>query len=234
MQQWLDRLTDLTALELDQEKLEGALEELTGKLGFSGYAYLNVQPSNIVAVSNYDKNWQSLYFKRSYATLDPVVKRAKSTKRIFTWSGEQEQHHLSKSERSFYAQAAEFKIRSGITIPVRTANGALSMFTLASEKPSLDCNRDIDAVAAATAVAQLHARISFIGATPSSESPGYLDPKGATYLKWIAVGKTMDEVADIESVKYNSVRVKIAEMKRRFEVHTMTHLIALAIRKKLI
>lgn len=38
----------------------------------------------------------------------------------------------------------------------------MSMFTLASGKPAVDLDREIDAVAAVTAVGQLHTRISFL------------------------------------------------------------------------
>lgn len=234
MQHWLDKLTDLTAIEGDQSNLKDALAGLAEQIGFGGYAYLNIQPGHMLAISNYHPEWQSVYFERNYSALDPVVGRAKSMKRTFTWSGEQERPQLSKGERSFYAHAADFGIRSGITIPVKTANGSMSMFTLASEKLAIQLDREIDAVAAATAVAQLHARIAFLQATPSVEEAAYLDPKEATYLRWIAVGKTMEEVADLEGVKYNSVRVKLAETKKRFNVHTTTHLAALTIRRKLI
>ncbi len=234
MQHWLDKLTDLTAIEADQGNLEDALAGLTEQIGFGGYAYLNIQPGHVLAISNYHPDWRSLYFERNFSALDPVVKRSKSLKRIFTWSGELEIPRLSKPERSFYSHAADFGIRSGITIPVRTANGSMSMFTLASDKPTIDLDREIDAVAAAMAVAQLHARIAFLHATPTVESAAYLDPKEATYLKWIAVGKTMEEVADLEGVKYNSVRVKLTEAKKRFDVHTTTHLTALVIRRRLI
>ncbi|CDN95457.1 MULTISPECIES: autoinducer-binding transcriptional regulator TraR [Rhizobium/Agrobacterium group] len=234
MQHWLDKLTDLTAIESDQCTLEDALAGLAEQIGFGGYAYLNIQPGHVRAITNYHPEWQSVYFERNYSALDPVVKRAKSMKRTFTWASEQEGSRLSKPERSFYAHAADFGIRSGITIPIKTANGSMSMFTLASEKLTIDLDREIDAVAAATAVAQLHARIAFLQARPSAENAAYLDPKEAAYLKWIAVGKTMEEAADLEGVKYNSVRVKLAETKKRFDVHTTTHLTALVIRRNLI
>ncbi|WP_172691166.1 transcriptional regulator TraR [Rhizobium rhizogenes] len=234
MQHWLDKLTDLTAVEGDQSNLEEALSDLAKRIGFGGYAYLNVQPGHLLAISNYHPEWRSAYFERRYSDLDPVVKRAKSLKQAFTWTGEQEKPRLSEAERSFFAHAADFGIRSGITIPVKTANGSMSMFTLASKKPTIDLDKEINAVAAAAAVAQLHARIVFLRAQPTIENPAHLDSKEATYLRWIAAGKTMEEVADIEGIKYNSVRVKLAEAKKRFDVHTTTHLIALAIRKRLI
>jgi len=234
MQHWLDKLTDLTALQGDESILKDALADLAEETGFSGYAYLSIQPGHALAVSNYHPEWQFAYFERGYSALDPVVRLAKLTKRAFTWSGQHEQSRLSRAERSFYAHAADFGICSGVTIPVKTANGAMSMFTLASEKPTVNMDGAIDAVAAAAAVGQLHARISFLQTTPSAEEPASLDPKEATYLRWIAVGKTMEEIAEIEGVKYNSVRVKLVEAKKRFDVHTVTHLTAIAIRRRLI
>ncbi|TIU50110.1 MAG: hypothetical protein E5W19_10345 [Mesorhizobium sp.] len=41
-------------------------------------------------------------------------------------------------------QAGDFGIRSGITIPIRTAFGHMFMLTVASHKPSLSLERDID------------------------------------------------------------------------------------------
>lgn len=234
MQHWLNKLTDLAAIPGDESILKNALATLTEQLGFAGYAYLNIQPGRSIAISNYHPEWQSDYFKRGYLAIDPVIRRARSLKRAFIWGSEQQLPRTSKAERSFFAHAAEFGIRSGITVPIKTAYGSIAMFTLASEKPAVDLDREIDPVEAASAVAQLHARINFADPTPSVEELTGLDPKGAAYLSWIAVGKTMEEAADLEGVKYNSVRVKIAETKKRFDVHTLTHLTAVAIRRGLI
>ncbi|NSZ19968.1 autoinducer-binding transcriptional regulator TraR [Agrobacterium vitis] len=234
MQHWLDKLTDLATIEGDECILKTGLACVADHFGFTGYAYLHIQHRHIIAVTNYHHDWRSLYFDKKFDALDPVVKRARSRKQVFAWSGEQERPRLSTEERAFYAQAADFGIRSGITIPIRTANGSMSMFTLASERTAIPLDREIDAVAAAAAVGQLHARISFLRTSPTAEDAAWLDPKEATYLRWIAVGKTMEEIADVEGVKYNSVRVKLREAMKRFDVRSKAHLTALAIRRKLI
>lgn len=234
MQHWLDKLTDLAAIQGDESILKQALANLAEQAGFDGFAYLHIQPGHTVAVSNYHPEWQEIYFQRKYSALDPVVKRARSLKQVFVWSGEKEWPRLSKAERAFFAEAADFGIRSGVTIPVKAANGSISIFTMASNKAEIDLERGIDAVAAAAAVGQLHARMSFLSLTPNRQDPAWLDPKEAAYLQWIAVGKTMEEVADLEGVKYNSVKSKLEESRKRLDIHTMPHLIALAIRAGLI
>lgn len=234
MQVWLDKLIDLASLRGDENVLNKALTDLTGQAGFSRYAYLHIQPGHTTALSNYPDEWRSIYFERKLDRVDPVVTRAKSLKRVFTWSGENEGSHLAKQDRSFFDSAAEFGIRSGVTIPVKAANGSISMLTLASEEPVIDLHLDIDSVTAAAAVGQLHARMSLLPMTPVAQHPAWLDPKEAAYLRWIAVGKTMEEAAQLEGVKYNSVKSKIEETRKRFQIHTMPHLVALAIRAGLI
>lgn len=234
MQDWLDKLTDLTATQGDESVLKQALSDFTDQAGFGGYAYLYIRPGHTIATSNYHPEWRSIYFQRNFETIDPVVKRSKSLKQAFTWSAEQEGPRLSKAERAFYAKAADFGIRSGVTIPIRAPNGSMSMFTLASDKIAIDLDRDIDAVSAAAAVGQLHTRMCFLPLTPTEQHPAWLDPKEAAYLQWIAVGKTMDETADLEGVKYNSVKSKLEETRKRLSIHTMPHLVALAIRAGLI
>lgn len=234
MQYWLDKLTDISALQGSESVLKQALENLTKDAGFEGYAYLHLQPGHILAITNYHPEWRSIYFKEKFATIDPVVKRARSLRQAFVWSGEQDSLRATRAERLFYSRAAEFDIRSGVTIPVRTSNGSMSMFTLASQKPTVDVARDIDVVAAAAVVGQLHARMSLLPLTPTVQHPAWLDPKEAAYLKWIAVGKTMEEAAYLEGVKYNSVKSKLYETRKRLGVHTMSHLVALVIRAHLI
>lgn len=97
-------------------------------------------------------------------TLSLTVNRAKSLKQAFSWSGEHERRRLSKEEREFFDRAADFGIRSGITIPIRAANGSTSMFTLASDTTEIHLERDINPVAAA-AVGQLHTRMSLLPLT---------------------------------------------------------------------
>lgn len=234
MNDWWDRLIDATGVGTNKARLRGALANVTESLGFDGYAFLHVAPHQSFAVSNYAPPWQGIYFERNYQSVDPVVLRAKSLTGAFAWSGDDTKSRFTKEQVEFYMHASEFGIRSGVTIPVRTPNGCVSMFTLASGKPAIGLERDIDAIAAAAAVGQLHARLSHLDVEPSVEEPVYLDPKAAAYLRWVAAGKSMEETACIEGVKYNSVRVKLADTKKHFNVHTMTHLLAIAIRRGLI
>ncbi|MBM7321978.1 transcriptional regulator TraR [Agrobacterium sp. S2] len=234
MQHWLDKVLDVSALRGDESIFKDALTNLAHQAGFSAYAYLYISPGNAIASSNYPAEWRSIYFKQQFEAIDPIVRRAKSSKRVFSWSGDKERRQVSNEERTFLNRAMDFGIRSGITIPVRAAYGSTSIFTLASDRHNINLESDIDPIAAAAAVGQLHARMASLSPNSNICSPTWLDPREATYINWIAVGKTMEEVADLEGVKYNSVKSKLEEARKRFKIHTMPHLVALAIRSGLI
>ncbi|MFA1676043.1 transcriptional regulator TraR [Rhizobium mongolense] len=230
MRHWLDKLTDLAAIPGDERIVKHGLARFTEEMGFAGYAYVNILSSHAHIVSNYGPEWQSEYAKQHYFEIDPVVRRARALTGAFTWSGERERSQLSKEERSFYAHAADFGIRSGVTIPIRAAHGTLAIFTLASERPESDLQHGLDPLAAA-AVGQLHARISFTDLAPTVPQPEFFDSRAANYLYWLSEGKTKTEVAGIDNVSYNSVRAKLRQY---LDTKNTTHLVSTAIRKGLI
>ena len=159
MSNWVEKLLDITVIGNDQSMVKGALANLADRFDFVGYAFVNIRPGQTYAVSNYDIDWQKIYDTLDYRFIDPVMRQAQLIRRAFAWSGEAEKSSLSKEQKNFFSKAADFNIRSGVSIPVATANGAMSMLTFASAKPSLASDMEIDAIMAASAVAQLHTRL---------------------------------------------------------------------------
>lgn len=230
----VERLAEVAAGAINSDRLEHSLAALSDDLGFGLYAFFHASGSRTFAISNYPKVWQELYFNRNYKSIDPVVCRAKKRTSAFCWSGLQECRYLPPAQREMYTASANFGIRSGITIPVRMPNSSLSMFTLASDCPTVQFDADFDAIAAAAAVGQLHARINDLESRPTIEGDAFMTPLESRFLRWIEVGKTVEEIATIEGVKYNTVRVCLEKAKKRFGVFNITQLTAIAIRRKLI
>lgn len=230
---WLQKLTDATSLARSDAAIKSSLSSLVQQLGFERYAFLNVQHKAILAFSNYADSWQSLYFERNFAEIDPVVRTARRELRPFVWHAPHPRRERSKAVRLFYAAADEFGIRSGITIPIRTAFQHVSMLTMASSKRTMSVDQDIDPVAAATAVAFLHARIESAGAaTPSSTTA--LTPRQAACLKWAAEGKTMRDIAELENLSYGTVSFHLNNARKTLDAITLQQATALATQLKLI
>src|SRR3546814_6096172 len=94
----------------------------------------------------------------------------------------------------------------------------MSMLTFASAKPSLASDMEIDAIMAASAVAQLHTRLEHMRVTPSIEEKIVLTPKQVNYIRWLSLGKTVEVIAELEQAKYAGVRSAIDDVKS--EEHT--------------
>ncbi len=234
MDRFLQRLLDISAITRDQTTLKAALAELADQFDFCGYGFLNLRPGETYAVSNFSPEWQHRYLSAKLNRHDPRIDKARRIRRAFSWSAEAEWTSLSKEGQRFFSAAGQFGIRCGISIPVAIANGAMSMLTFASSRPTLAREWTIDPIAAASAAGQMHARIESIRTAPSAELPIYLSPKEATYVRWLELGKAVDVVAEIEQVKYNTVRIALAEVRRRYDLCNNTQLVALAIRRGLI
>lgn len=234
MKHWLEKLTDVTAINYNRNGLKEALTALSEDLGFGQFAFFHVNTGTSFAVSNYGKEYQRLYFEKNLKHVDPVVAKAKTLLRAFSWSWDRDKRTLTKAQKEMYERSSDFGIRSGITIPIRTPNGSMSMFTLASGNDNVYLDKDIDAVAAAAAVGQLHARIALLQTQPTSQESVVFTPKEATFLRWTEAGKTVRDIAQIEGVKYNTVRVNIENAKKRLGVYNITQLTSIAIRKKVI
>jgi len=234
MARWVEKLLDINAIARDQKTLKSALAELADRFDCSGYAFVNLQPGKAYGISNYHPEWQARYRDKGFQLLDPVMTQARRLMRAFSWSGDALRSSLSAKERGFFSDASDYDIRSGVSIPIAAPNGAISMLTFASSKPKLVMERDVNAIAAASAVGQLHAHIEHLRVRPTIEEQVYLTPKEATYLRWIELGKTVDETADLEQVKYSTVRITLDGAKERYNLTNNTQLVGLAIRRGLI
>lgn len=204
MNQWFERLIEQIALARDETTAKGTLEKLSREAGFRAYAYLNLQAEKQTAISNYNKDWQHRYFDKSLARIDPVVRNARNKFEAFAWSNEASPK-MSRERRHFYSEAAEFGIRSGITVPIKTGFGRMAMFTLASDDANFPGGLTLNPVLAASAVAQLHLRLACLEARPTHHTPIRMKSVELTCLRWSAEGKSMKAIAIIEDMSYANV-----------------------------
>lgn len=231
---WFEKLTDLLSLAVADGLLQVAIADLVRELGFDTYAYLNVQPGRTYAVSNYAPAWQERYFELDYARIDPVVSTGRAKMEPFAWSAADPRQTIPKSVRRFYAEAGDFGIRSGISIPVRTAFGHMSMLTLASRKEALSLELDIDQIAAVTAATLLHARLQRHEIEPTAQANVELTAKQALCLAWSAEGKTMRDIATIENMSYATVNFHLNNARRTLDAGSLAQATAIATKLRLI
>jgi LuxR family transcriptional activator of conjugal transfer of Ti plasmids len=135
---------------------------------------------------------------------------------------------MSKERRNFYGEAAEFGIRSGITIPIKTGFSRMAMLTLASEEADFAEGQLLNPVLAASAVAQLHSRLDFLRTKPTSHTRIRLKPDELTCLRWSAEGKSMKAIAIIEDTSYANVAFFLRNAKAALGATSLPQATALA------
>lgn len=234
MKLWFRELIDVAAVSRTEDDVRSALSERTKAYGFDYYAYLHLQPQWAYAVSNYPIEWQQRYLDDDLATIDPIVKMASATLRAFDWAGKNSGQLPPKEVRHFFSEAADFGIKSGMTIPVRTAFGHLSMLTLASNMPTAGVADDIDQVEAASAMGFLHARLEQIKATPIARAQLLLTANQIRCLRWSAEGKSMKDIAVLEKMSFGTVNFHLNNARKALNAGSLAQATAIAVRLHLI
>ena len=234
MKRFFQKLIDMSSVARTEQMLTEGLTELVQEFGFDCYEYVNLHPVRTHAVSNYPPEWQARYLAQNYIKVDPIVSMAQARMQAFAWAAERPRQSTDKLVRRFYREAGDFGIRSGVTIPIRTAFGHMSMLTLASHEPTLAPGKDIDQIAAITAVAQLHAKLEHQNVEPTATAQVDLKAKQALCLKWSAEGKTMKDIAAIENISFATVTFHLNNARKALDVGTLPHATALATKLKLI
>jgi LuxR family transcriptional activator of conjugal transfer of Ti plasmids len=234
LDKWFEKLADACVIASTELALKSSLESLSRGWGFDYFAYLNLRSNAAYAISNYPPEWQQRYFSQRYANVDPVVTAAKRNTRAFSWM-EDRRLNVAKDVRQFFSEAGDFGIRSGVSIPVIAGLGNVAILTLASSKLQQFSEGDFDPVIAASSVAQVHARFSGqSAATTIGQHLVVLKHEERICLKWSAEGKTLEDIAVLEGMKYNNVCFHIKQARKKLDVHSIQQATAVATRLNLI
>ncbi len=230
MNEWFVRLTEQVTLAPDDVTVKEVLGDLAVEAGFDSYAYMYFFADNQRTISNYRPEWQQLYFQKSYAEIDPIIRRAWRRMEGFAWSNDDTQKS-SKNVRIFFSEAADFGIQSGISIPVRAGFSRVAMLTFASKKPDFAHLRTFSPVLAAAAVGQVHSHLRMLQVRPTNQTHVRLKATERTYLRWSSEGKSMRDIAVIENDTYGNVVFHLRNA--RFALGAITLQQAIALGKEL-
>ena len=212
LDQWFEHLTEQISLAQDEDAAGKVLEKLTKEAGFSGFTYLNLKSSTHTAISNVSYEWQDRYHEKSYIKLDPVMAGLRSRGSAFAWTSPT--GRIAKDVRNFFGEAAEFGIRSGVTIPILPGFGQVALLTLTSEEADFAESRQLDPLRAAAAIGQLHARLDMMRMIPKLQIPVRLKAEELTCLRWSSEGKSFKDIAQIENLSYSTVAFHINNAKQ--------------------
>lgn len=231
-----DPLIEAIITARSSEALTKALETFCEAHGFSYFAYLRLDGNRWCAVSNYSDVWKNRYDQQNYSVVDPIVRAAKRGAQPFCWSLDDRIFAEERPEViAFRDDAIDHNIRAGFSIPIRVGFSHQAILTFASSDNF--CLRSavmMDVVQAAATAAMLHLAFSTPRTCFFHARRSNLTPFELTCLRWIAEGKTMQDVAELLDEKYSRVRVSIDRARAKLDAVTVQQATARATRMMLI
>lgn len=188
---------------------EGAIDAIYAAASLFGIDYLVVTGLPIpgrdigplVVATLLPQNWLSHYLENRLADADPCVRTAFTSVDPFLWRDARPQLGREAAAARVMAEAAEYGMKTGVTIPIHTEDGFTAAVSFAGAKTELDA-RAIESLQICAYIGHGHLR-SLTG--KRFEKISLLSPREAEVLSWAAMGKTNDDIATIMSVARRTV-----------------------------
>lgn len=136
---WVAEVTSRLLWAEDIPMAQEAFREFAAQANVACYAYGNTRPGleHPYVESTYPEAWMSHYLANRYQFIDPVVLEAQRSHLPFSWRFLlNREPGLTPAQQILFAEAAEYGIRDGFTIPFHTAEGCIAMlsFVFASQE----------------------------------------------------------------------------------------------------
>ncbi len=227
--QLLDRLARAGRLEAATE----ALAEFTRFWGLHNVAYaaLNMPTAGdkpLLAMT-YSSEWQKHYAQNGYVDIDPIVRAGLGGILPVDWG---EIDRADPVVRRFFGEAQELDVgANGVSIPIRGRHGEFALFTLTSNDSPREwqaMKRELlrDAMMLAW---NFHATALQSYARPTESDAIHLPLREASCLRWKALGKKDDEIAQILGISPHTVRFHLESARARLNGANTMHAVAKAL-----
>lgn len=226
-------LIDALEVSNGERAVESALRHFANECGAERFAYLSLRSTDARALSNYGQEWKRHYFENKYMRIDPVVCNARRAMRTFTWSGDQA-IRSTPQEKRFFGEAAEFGIRSGVSVAVQLAFGKLGILTLASSQRRCEVDLAQYSSRAEVALVYIHMRLNRLLASQEATKTVELTTRQAMCLEWASLGKTVAETAKILGISDRSVTFYLTEARTKLNANNIAHAVRVAMELHLI
>ena len=211
--------------------LEDALRNHAASLGFSSFIYalrvpVSFAEARMVVVKGYPDAWLDRYFTQSYSESDPVLALARARVTPFTWQ-DATARALPQPSRRVMDEATEFGLRTGVSMPVHTAQGELGILSLASE--------DADTEKATRArpyvqllAAYLHEALHRVLDVTEQPAHAPLTERELECLRWAADGKTSWEISILLATAERTVNFHLNNAVQKLDARNRQHAVAKA------
>lgn len=237
MQPLLELFLDQARYCKSVEELSLVIEGIFKDIGFDMWGYqtesdIALEKSAPIIIHNFPQKWVNYYINNNFSEVDPVIKYGTSLTMPFQWSQLNESNNLNKESLEFNDLAKDFGLDDGLGIPLIGGNGRRSMISLVSdtnpkEMASLFKTQKDQIVAMCFAFHSIAKDL--IKDDNLTIKKGELSDREKECLLWAIKGKSSWETGMILGISERTVIFHINNAKKKFNVVSKYHLIAIAI-----
>jgi len=191
-----------------------------------------VQATEFVPLSNITTEFLTHYAERDYFLLDPLAQFCLRTTTPFIWEEVLALRDQPPIVKRIYSEAAEFGMPNGMTMPVRSFEGLRGTVTFAGERTRFGEKERMELEMLGLV---LHARVGELCHDIITRAQTLkLSDREQETLKWAALGKTSDDIADILGVSKRTVDQHFENAARKLGTVNRVQTVVKAFRHNLI
>ncbi len=185
-------------------------------------------------ISSCPEDWQKHYAEAGYAGIDPVYRCAISTFHPFRWKTLEKVLDLSAAQTRFLRLGEEAGLNNGIGIPFAGARNQIAGVALATSNRRADHLSNLDLLSAYSN--QFYATYKRLvrAQHPAPPCMVVLSPREQEVLKWIAAGKSDNDIAGILTVSSHTVAYHLRNVFLKLRVNNRVTAVVVAITQGLI
>ncbi|QQZ28753.1 hypothetical protein HMY34_08290 [Thiothrix subterranea] len=219
----------------DTQQIQAVCGEYLCSLGGRYYKYQWLPPTLITSSKQIEfltcpDLWLERYACQGFGENDPKIRYCNEHRHPTSWNADTigkkiTSQHIPQQDQLFWQDTLDMGLGDGVTIPIRGMGGTKSMLCIAYEGAYVEDELAPIPLLEAWAT-HVHTHIERLYTAQQLNNP--LSQREQEVLKWTALGKTSDDIADILKLSRNTILFHLNSLRRKLNVANKHHLIAKA------
>jgi DNA-binding CsgD family transcriptional regulator len=226
MHRLFQKFIDLLFAAESASDFSSTMKTISAELDLSCFAYLALPGSSNrrpQLISTYPKIWTSHYLLNQYQRIDPVIRQAIRHPEPFRWGVDLPDREISAQARELLAEASDFGIRFGFTVPIHDGRGPIAALTFATNERRETFER---CIRSNNRVLQLmgiyfHAHVRRKLSVERTVEGVPLSPRELECLEWASQGKSAWEIGQILGISRSTAADYLNNAKEKLGVRTV-------------
>jgi DNA-binding CsgD family transcriptional regulator len=169
-----------------------------------------------IELTNYPAEWVDRYVNNLFYYFDPVAKKARETKKGFTWTQIQLPPDADRRAREVFYGGRDYGLTDGISVPVFSGRNYLAVASFTYR--DLDVTQELISTLELTTI-YFHSRILHLRDRRKPKDV-QLTARETESLHWVAQGKSDWEIGEILTISKETVHRHVENAKRKYGVPT--------------